>query len=91
MTSPESDHTKICVIYMGVPWKTKVTNTTKINKLLAMSLSHFHGPSTHSTLRASKHKMVTVRTKEVLSGEKSLLEEGLRENGKLLSQYIKHS
>ncbi|XP_034245208.1 ubiquitin-associated domain-containing protein 1 isoform X2 [Thrips palmi] len=84
MTSPESEHTKISVIYMGAVWKTKVSNTTKINKLLAMSLTYFHGPSTHSTLRASKHKMVTVRTREVLSGEKSLNEEGLRENEEVL-------
>lgn len=81
MSTPESDHVKVSVISSGNVWKANFSCSMKIHKLISSSLSHFHGPSVHCSLKSLKHKMVLVRNREVLSADKSLTEEGLKDNG----------
>ena len=58
-----------------------LSTNIKIDELKIMSLSHFSDPA-ESIKTSLYHKVLLVRTGQVLSEEKTISEEGVKENGK---------
>lgn len=79
MSNLDNDHLRVVVIYSGTVWKTKVNTSTKISKLISLSLSHFLGSGTNS--KSSKYSAVLVRNRTSLSDKKSVADMGLKDNG----------
>ena len=57
-----------------------LNSNIKIDELKIMSLSHFNDPA-ESIKTSLYHKVLLVRTGQVLSEEKTISEEGVKENG----------
>lgn len=60
-----------------------LSSNIKIDELKIMSLSHFNDPA-ESIKTSLYHKVLLVRTGQVLSEEKTIAEEGVKENDELL-------
>ena len=60
---------------------TDLKNEMKIDELKIISLSHFSSPA-ESMKKSLYHRILLVRTGKVLSEEKTVLDEGIQNNGK---------
>lgn len=62
---------------------TDLKNEMKIDELKIISLSHFSSPA-ESMKKSLYHRILLVRTGKVLSEEKTVLDEGIQNNGKCI-------
>ena len=83
---PSKIKIKICGMN-GEDFNSTFSPESTVDNVKVVALSHFHGPS-DSMKGAIYHKIVLVRTGRALEDDKTLQQQGVVENGKILTSLL---